>query len=195
MFGVSSKYKAETLRTWTELHACVMNTLMREPYLGEMLGVAVQGMQDKLPNVVSFTSNEIDQSYWERSSDATLRSVLLPSGKNGEVVEANLWPLIRNLMGMVATPSIMGQAFVDNCPSILEDLWTLDRGFVFLAMGIPRWAPIPSCTRAHIARRKIIDGLTSWVIAMHKTAAGEDPGYQWQDMSDVSNMMKRRQVM
>ena len=183
------------IRTWSELNACVMNTLMREPYLGEMLNVAIQGMQEKLPNMISFTSNEIDQSYWERSSDAELRSVLLLSGKNGEVVEASLWPLIRNLMGTVATPSIMGQTFVDNCPSILEDLWTLDRGFIFLAMGIPRWVPIPSSTKAHIARRRIVDELASWIAAMHKTAAGEDPGYQWQDMSDVSEMMKRRQVM
>lgn len=86
----------------------------------------------------------------------------------------------------------MGTNFVTNFPTLFEDLWVLDRGFLLLATGLPRWVPIPILTRAHIARQRLLSSLGEFHSAMEKEANGEDPGSDWRDLEDVSPLVKAR---
>jgi cytochrome P450 len=91
-----------------------------------------------------------------------------------------------------ATPSIMGSNFLANFPDFFESIWTLDRAFLLLGMGLPRWLPLPLMTRAHIAQRKMFNQLILFHEAMEKEASGQDPGADWRDIDDVSTLVKER---
>ncbi|KAK5001757.1 hypothetical protein LTR39_006870, partial [Cryomyces antarcticus] len=43
--------------------------LLKEPYLGDMLGVTVRNLEQSIPDLVTFTSSIVDQAPWERGVD------------------------------------------------------------------------------------------------------------------------------
>lgn len=100
--------------------------------------------------------------------------------------------MVRSFIAHTANPSLIGTNFLNNFPNFFEDLWTLDRGFLYLATGLPRWVPIPALTRAHIARHKLLAATEAFHDAMEKEANGEDPGPEWQDLDDVGALIKAR---
>jgi hypothetical protein len=76
------------------------------------------------------------------SSERTLHLISSPSEDpcawkigNGQIkrekpFEVSLFPLTMNFVGEIATITLMGKAFVDNNPGIMEDLlvWAFDAG-------------------------------------------------------------------
>ena len=86
----------------------------------------------------------------------------------------------------------MGEAFMVYYPTVLDDIWALDDGFNYLALGLPRWFPIRSVTKAHLARARLNAALLEIHKALDTLAAGGEPGPEWRDMSDVSPVMKDR---
>lgn len=58
--------------------------------------------------------------------------------------------------------------------------------FYLLAIGLPRWFPIPGLVPAHIARRRLLLHVGKFNHALDKVIAGEDPGTDYRDLSDVS---------
>lgn len=58
--------------------------------------------------------------------------------------------------------------------------------------GMPRWVPIPKLTRAHIARRRLINYMASMHVAAEKKHNGEDPGSEWSDLDNMSDLFKAR---
>ena len=152
-----------------------------------MISSAISRIALNLPDLLSFMPSPVDQSPWERVASPSLTSSSPPA------VEVDLFALLRNFLGHQATPSLMGQAFLDNNPNVLSDVWALDRGFTWLLTGLPRWLPLPSLTRAHLARARLLSVLTTWHTAYDRIVAGEDPGSEWRDLdADVSEWMRRR---
>ena len=186
-FGAPQKLHNAYLDTLKDVHEIYNDVLLRGPHLASMLSIAIRGMEEQIPNLVTFVSSPVDQLPWERASD-----VDLVEGSDGKVVEANLCMLIRESLGHLATPALMGRAFMDNNPSILQDLWTFDYGFQWLITGLPRWAPIPRLTRAHLARERLLIAIEAFQVALDLNEEGKDPGSEWRDMDDVSEHMKRR---
>ena len=68
-------------------------------------------------------------------------------------------------------------------------------GFKYLVLGLPRWLPIPSLTKAHIARRRLLDAISSLQGALDHTAAGNEPNQPWRDLSDVGAILRKRNVI
>lgn len=165
------------------------STLLRRPQLSKMLSVAIGNMEESIPNLVSFASSPVDQSPWERVSNTSLVD---RSHMTENVVETNLCSLIRDFMGHMSTASLTGRAFLEKYPDTLQDLWRLDYGFKYLALGLPRWIPIPTLTEAHLARDRLIQAITEFHYALDDMAADIAPGAEWGELNDVGEIMKRR---
>jgi hypothetical protein len=191
-FGTPRNFNKRLQELIKDLNQCVSKSLMREPGLGKMLTGTIAAMDEHIPNFVSFSSRPIDQNLWERESDADVMRSLKDTGEVDLAVEANLFSLLRNFMGHLATPSLMGQDFMDNYPEVLQDIWDLDYGFLYLIAGIPRWVPIPTLGRALRAQNKLNRKIAEFHRAMDLAEGGGDPGSEWRDFSDVSDVIKGR---
>lgn len=98
-------------------------------------------------------------------------------------------------MAHTVGPSLTGSAIIHNHPEFFDDLFTFDAGFLYLAIGLPRWFPIPRVTRAHIARRRCLRALEAFELALEADMEGRDPGPQWRDLSDVSPLFRARHAL
>ena len=132
---------------------------------------------------MSFASSIVDQNFWERSGFATDISEASASNGSPNAVEVNPFSLVRNFVGFVTVSS-------DLYPGVLEEMWNLNRGFKYLLLGVHRWVPIPSLTRAHKARFNLLVGMKAFYQALELLATGSESGLPWRDMSDVTELMK-----
>jgi len=145
-------------------------------------------LKTNINDFVSFSESIVDQPHWERSGNTRVVTTLA-----GEpVVEASLLPLMRDFVAWTANPALMGSDFVNNNPTFWSDLWTMDRAFMYMATGLPRWLPIPTLTRGHLALRRMLQPLLEFHIALDKHADGKDPGSGWSNLDDVSEVVKAR---
>ena len=81
---------------------------------------------------------------------------------------------------------------MNNFPGFFNDLWAMDKGFLYLSTGLPRWFPFPPLTTAHLARRRMFAAMNQFETAMEKQRNGEDPGSEWHSLDDVSNLISSR---
>lgn len=163
-----------------------LSLLMRDPCLTNMASTTVRAIERETPNLVSFAPSLIDQSPWERVSQVTA------STDNPNVCEANLFALTRNFVGNLATTTLMGRAFMEYYPDVLEDLWKFDSQFNLLFLGAPTWFPLPQLSAAYAARARLNRAMSSFHAAFAATEADKDPGFDWQDLDDVSEVMQAR---
>jgi hypothetical protein len=161
---------------------------MSEPGLGEMTERAAQAVKNSIASFVTGSKSLVDQMLWERNANVEIKT----NAAGEKVVEVDLLDLTRDWCASCANPSIFGSDFVNNFPEYIRDVFKLDDGFLMLASGLPRWVPIPSLLKAHIARRRLLDQLIQFEIAMDKWSAGEDPGPDWRDLDDVGPVVKGR---
>ena len=190
IFGFPSNEIGLYEKAHPEIMTCY-KPLLSDPGLSGMVERTVRKIKENVLSFVSFSSSLVDQTQWERKS-----SVKITSDKAGEqVVEASLLPLIRDFCAQSANASLMGSNFLANYPDFFDDIWTVDRGFLLLAAGLPQWLPIPVITRAHIARKNILEKVTAFHEAMDKEANGQDPGPDWRDLEDVGPVTKARMLV
>ena len=192
VFGANNRLTEDYIRVRSDAQACLISGLVREPGVSEFTQRTILDIQEHTPNLVSFSESIVDQSQWERAADAILQVANVHGKAASLAVEVNLFALIRNFVGNTALPSLVGTEFLDVYPKALDDLWDLDGGFNYLTLGLPRWFPIPSLTKAHIARRNLLQGIGSFQEAIDKVAAGEEPHQPWVEMRDVGHIMRER---
>jgi hypothetical protein len=191
-FGMPRSFNKTLCPMITDLNQTINRNLMREPGLGKMLAMAVHAFEQSIPNLASFASSPAGQSHWERASDASVWHGFKETGEPDVAMEASLFPLLRNFLGHLATPSLMGQDFMDNYPGVLQDLWSLDHGLMYLIAGLPHWLPIPALRRSVRARERLLQKIAELHRAMDIAEDGGDPGKEWRDLSDVSLVIKER---
>ena len=162
--------------------------LLSDPGLKEMIQNTIDVTKRNIANLVTFSESRVDQVEWERSSNA--ETITKPNGE--QVVEASMMDLIRDFIAANANPSLIGSDFVKNNPEFFLDLWDMDRGFKWLATGLPAWLPIPPIWKARIARSRAFNAVLAYEEAMEKAANGDDPGPEWQSLEDVGPVLTQR---
>ena len=187
IFGLPRAELARYDAAWEDLVGCYRH-ILSEPGLGRMVERTAGKVRENVLFLVSGAESPVDQAGWERVSDVEVTK----DAQGREVVEASLLPLVRDFIAHTANPTLMGSTFLSNYPDFFEGIWTLDRGFLLLATGLPRWVPIPQVTRAHIAKKKNVDTLEVFHRAMEAEANGQDPGADWRDLDDVGDLVKAR---
>jgi cytochrome P450 len=171
----------------TGLNACYKQ-ILSNPGLEEMVQNTINVTKRNIANLVTFSESRVDQVEWERTSKA--ETITKPNGE--QVVEVSMMDLIRDFIAANANPSLIGSDFVKNNPNFFLDLWDMDRGFKWLATGLPAWLPIPPIWKARIARSRAFNAVLEYEEAMEKAANGEDPGQEWQNLEDVGPVLTQR---
>ena len=160
---------------------------MKEPQLGNMLQRIVSGLEENIPRMISFMESPIDQEPWERSAKGSFVSSF--------ETDIDLMALLRDMLGCVSVPAIFGRAYMENYPDILHDVYEMDKGMMWLLMGLPLWTPIPSVARAHIARFRIKQSMNAFHRALDAVAHEKVVDPAWCDLEDVSPLILERHTM
>lgn len=194
VFGAGRKRGKEYSNAHFDASACLQSELLKGSNLSQTAqsNALKSRIQEHVPSLVSFNESIIDQSDWERAAYVLVKPKY---GHDSPSVEVSLFTLIRNFTGHAALPTIIGSEFLEAYPSTLDDLWDLDGGFRYLTLDLPRLLGIPSLTRAHIARRRLLNAMDSFHRALDQTAAGDESEQPWRDLSDVGGMMKERSAI
>lgn len=159
-----------------------LGSLMREPDLSNITDKTRKGCENRTQDLVSLSFGKNESTVWTARAKA--------SAVGSKNIEANLWPLIMNFVGDTVADALMGQAFVENYPQYLEDLWIFDSAFGKLLSGMP--GLIPSIRNAKAARRRLRSNIREWTEAVIATQEGKVAGFKWSELSDVSETMKIR---
>ncbi|KAK3053931.1 hypothetical protein LTR09_005211 [Extremus antarcticus] len=170
-----------------DISACYKN-LLTDPSLPEMINQTVKTLRQNIGTLVSGAESPVDQQLWERSSN--ISTTKDPQGE--EVVEASLFPLIRDFVARTTTATLMGSTFTENFEGLWDDLWMLDHSYWLLALGLPRWIPVPGLMKAHITRKRLLEMMEQFHEALEREAKGEDVGQEWSGLEDVSTLVKER---
>ncbi|KAF2208591.1 hypothetical protein CERZMDRAFT_48989 [Cercospora zeae-maydis SCOH1-5] len=167
--------------------------ILTNPGLEKLVGNTARRAQDHINNLVSFLDSPVDQMPWEKKAN----NILLVDEAGGKsalpsVVETSLLPVIRDFVAWTANPSIFGTDFLANYPEFIDDVWTFDRGFLMMAASLPRWLPIPTLSRAHIARKACVEKLDIFHENLEKHFRGEPVEPKWSSLDDISPLVRAR---
>lgn len=162
--------------------------LSSDASLGLMIDRAATRLRHNIADFVTFNSGEIDQAPWERLAEAELAEDV----DQKEVVEADLFELIRNFVAFTANTALLGTDFVENFPSFWQGLWRLEKGFMALAIETPILLPVNSAIGARRSRGFLLGWMDEFETALEKHREGENPGPQWADLDNVSPIIKGR---
>ncbi|CAL5872313.1 uncharacterized protein PFLUO_LOCUS6574 [Penicillium psychrofluorescens] len=170
-----------------EIHDDVSNMIDREPFASAASTNISRLVKRHVPDLVTFSHSVVDQMPWERESQVTL-----PDNQDQPVCEVKLFALIRSFVGHITTSILMGEAFAESFPGLLENLWTLDNNFVTLFVGTPRWIPSPGVSAGYAARDRLVHIMSIFSRAFTAWDDGIDPGIELRDLDDVSELVKER---
>ncbi|EXJ93496.1 hypothetical protein A1O1_01888 [Capronia coronata CBS 617.96] len=191
---------------WGPIHS-VLSGMLRESFVAAAIQRTVASVEDRTWNLVSGARSVVDQSIWERQARVELISSSNDNNDNNNsdqknnndsdnnrnnplTVEASLHPLIRYFVGDIASTVLYGRNFMENNPTIMPDLWEMDSQFNLFIAGVPTW--FPGMQGPSRARERVIAAVQEHHDALYKYLDGQDPGYKWDDMSDVSSVIVDR---
>lgn len=183
-----SKASMETYDKMLGDLSVIYEKLSSEPTLSQLVDKTVQRLRHNIADLVTFNESEVDQTDWEKSADAeTIQD------KTGEqVVEADLYDLVRNFIAMTANVSLFGTDFVENYPRFWQHLWRFDEGFVALAADLPAFLPISKAIAARRARSDALACLRVFETALESDREGGKPTPEWADIDNVSPLIQSR---
>ncbi|PHH89960.1 hypothetical protein CDD83_4850 [Cordyceps sp. RAO-2017] len=186
-FGFTKKDQAHHATMAAESKAN-FQFLLSEPGLGDLVQETVAHVKLNIADLVTFNSSPADQMDWEWEAGAEV-----VSGPRGDsFVQADLMELTRNFIAKTANCALYGTDFVQNFADIWRLMWAFDDAFFLLATRIPGWVPWPRLQRAKAAQRRILSYTREFSEAMDKHIQGQDPGAKWQDLDNVSALVKAR---
>lgn len=149
---------------------------------------AVKQFQAHLPDLISFMSTLVDQAPWERD---TVTSVT----EDYSTATVSFYELFRNFTSHHLVSTLLPSHLLESHPhaqSLTLDLWNTDAATFPLALGLPRWLPLPRLTTAHIARRNLLWTLGGLLRGLDQLDGGHEPGGEWQNLGveDVSPFLR-----
>lgn len=162
--------------------------LTSENSINLMIDRATTRLRHNIADFVTYNSGEIDQAPWERLAEAGL----VEDVDQKEVVEADLFELVRNFVAFTANTALLGTDFVENFPDFWQALWRLEKGFMALAVETPVLFPVNSAIGARRSRGFLLGWMDEFETALEKHRKGENPGPQWADLDNVSPIIKGR---
>lgn len=96
------------------------------------------------------------------------------------------------VLGHSSVPAFFGRALLDKYPTLLHDVYDLDKGMYFFLAGLPAWTPWPTAARAHTARFRLWQALDDHQRALDASAEGNSVDPSWGDLDDVSELVLKR---
>ncbi|OQE16420.1 hypothetical protein PENSTE_c024G01421 [Penicillium steckii] len=186
VFGNRSLTQALQETSNREISDDVSALMNQESFLNDASAAITGLVKRNISTLVSFSRSLVDQTPWERDSLVSLAE------ENQTVCEASLFALIRNFVGHNMSTFLMGEAFLENFPMVIEDLWKLDTSFPSMFLGISRATPSPGISSGYAARDRLVHITSVFYRAFCAWDDGIDPGLELRDLDDVSELFKQR---
>ena len=161
--------------------------ITQEPHVATLTTRMVRQIRQTVPNLVSFSPSPVDQFPWERKS-----KIEVNNESNPPHCDVDLFALVSHYIGHLTTTALMGQAFTEAFPDFIHDLRVFDGRVSAMEVGITRFLPVPGIIPAYSARKRLIQCLATFHAAFAVSEAGNDPGFEWSDLDDVSEFMQAR---
>lgn len=155
-FGMPRSAKDQYLKTLPILSEAYEKQF-KEASLNELLQSSIRILEETLPDFITFNPSIVDQMPWERVSDTRLDD----SDPSHSEVETNLLSLMNEFLGPAILFPLIGPSFPESYSLLFTDLETFSSSFFSLAIGLPRWFPIPGLPGAHLSRKRLLSNLTT----------------------------------
>lgn len=102
-----------------------------------------------LPDLVTFNSSMVDQLDWER-----VAGIELTDGT--DEAECDFFAIINEFLCNAIVSPIAGQQFHESYQLLASDLVVLNQYYYALALGLPRFFPLPGLPGASLARKRLL---------------------------------------
>jgi cytochrome P450 len=176
---------------WGKIHRAVYQ-LNREPFLSQVGDIVTENIERAALSLVS--SRETAGRFVPGKLKWQERAGVVIHGP-GEY-EASFFPLIRHFVADMVLPSLYGTAFMQNYPDIATDLFAFDANFHLFLMGLPTWMPLPGLRESAAARDRVKSAMADFhnalVAASREEAGAGSSDVRWDNLDDVSSVMKNR---
>jgi hypothetical protein len=149
-----------------------------------MLKGTMRGLEQNIPQMITFMESEIDQQPWERYAQTSFISET--------ETEVNLMSLMRDMLGYASIPGLFGRALMEKYPELLHDVYVMDGGMLYFVMGLPSFTPLPGVLKAHIARSRVWTALNDQQRALDALTTGQPVDASWGNLDDVSEYILKR---
>lgn len=156
--------------------------------LDQTIEVIATRLRHNIADFVTFNSNEVDQTQWERLSYAAL----IENAGGQQATEVELFDLVRNFVAFTASASLVGTDFIENFPDVWQPFWRFDDGFMSLAADVPAFLPVNKAIGARRARGMVLRCMDEFETALETHREGTYPGPQWADIDNVSLLIQER---
>lgn len=151
-FLLLRRSKNQYLQLRPDISETLSNEIFRGPALSGILSSALKILSDSLPDLISFNSSIVDQAAWERVADMDLTD-------GTEEAECDLYALLNEFFCHAIIPPLIGAQLYESYQLLASDLGTINQSFWMLALGFPRWIPIPGLPGASYARKRLLHNL------------------------------------
>ena len=163
-----------------------LEILLTESALMEAANRTASQVGMSISSLISFNRETSEQNLWERGSNLKILS-----GKLGDAeVEVNFFHLVTRWTYWCATPAIFGQVFLDQNPSVMDDLFVFDEEFPSFLAGLPPFNT--KLIRARSALHRSKEAIKAWYAAFDAVEDGRDPGPGWGDMQDINELVREQ---
>ncbi|KAF2012882.1 hypothetical protein BU24DRAFT_352266 [Aaosphaeria arxii CBS 175.79] len=153
--GLPSTNKAQYLQLQPEIRQQFASALFKGEELLHIVQASVRILSESLPDLITFNSSLVDQLPWER-----VAGIELSDGT--EEAECDLYALVNEYFSSAIITPITGLQFTESYQLLASDLATLDESFYALALGLPRFFPLPGLPGATLARRRLLQNFTKF---------------------------------
>lgn len=114
---------------------------------------SIKILAESLPDFITFNASLVDQLSWER-----VAGIELTDGT--EEAECDLFALVNEFVCNVVVPPITGPQFPESYQLLGSDLETFNKSFYALALGFPRFFPLPGLPGASLAKKRLLQNLS-----------------------------------
>ena len=161
-----------------------LNVLMTEPAVMDASDRTARAVGINISSLISFTEDSRKQQRWERGANI---KIVKENAADAEV-EVDLFHLVTRWAYSCSTPAMLGQAFLEQCPDVMDDIFVFDDQFPMLITGLPSFNSKMSRARAALSRA--LKAIEEWFQAFQAVEDGKVPGSGWGDMNDISELAR-----
>ncbi|CZT52280.1 uncharacterized protein RSE6_13578 [Rhynchosporium secalis] len=149
-----------------------------------MTEAAITDASDRTARAVGETisSFAVEQIPWVNGSIPTV------VGEKGEESEVDFFRLVTRWAYFCSAPAFFGQALIEKCPQLMDDVFVFDSQFPLLITGLPPFTSKIRNARDALNRSK--KAMEMWYEAYKAIEDNHTPLPGWEDMSDVSELAK-----
>ncbi|KAF2814025.1 cytochrome P450, partial [Mytilinidion resinicola] len=158
-----------------------LNLMLKDDFVGEATGKTARAVGLKAGSLVTSKANG-GLEAWEKAGGVTFNA-------DGSA-DADFYGLAVHYVGQVVIDMLYGKALIGNNPELQKDLWNFDEGVHHLVSSLGAFTA--AGRRAKAARKALVKAMEGWHNAMAAVQRGEDPGPEYQELDDVSEVMRLR---